>query len=36
MSAELASKLNPTRFLLRELGLKQIANTLYWKSQSLK
>jgi len=29
MSAELASKLNPTRFLLRELGLKQIANTLY-------
>lgn len=29
MSAELASKLNPSRFLLRELGLKQIANTLY-------
>lgn len=26
---ELASKLNPSRFLLRELGLKQIANTLY-------
>lgn len=26
---ELASKLNPSRFLLRELGLKQLANTLY-------
>jgi tRNA 5-methylaminomethyl-2-thiouridine biosynthesis bifunctional protein len=29
VSAELASKLNPSRFLLRELGLKQLANTLY-------
>jgi tRNA 5-methylaminomethyl-2-thiouridine biosynthesis bifunctional protein len=29
MSPELASKLNPSRFLLRELGLKQLANTLY-------
>ncbi len=25
----LASKLNPSRFLLKELGLKQLANTLY-------
>ena len=29
VSPELAAKLNPSRFLLRELGLKQIANTLY-------
>jgi tRNA 5-methylaminomethyl-2-thiouridine biosynthesis bifunctional protein len=28
-SLELASKLNPSRFLLRELGLKKLANTLY-------
>lgn len=26
---KLASKLNPSRFLLRELGLKQLANSLY-------
>ena len=29
INRELASKLNPSRFLLRELGLKQLANTLY-------
>ncbi len=29
ISAELASKLNPSRFLLRELGLKQLATLLY-------
>jgi tRNA 5-methylaminomethyl-2-thiouridine biosynthesis bifunctional protein len=29
VSPELAARLNPSRFLLRELGLKQIANTLY-------
>jgi tRNA 5-methylaminomethyl-2-thiouridine biosynthesis bifunctional protein len=29
VSAELASRLNPSRFLLRELGLKQLANSLY-------
>jgi tRNA 5-methylaminomethyl-2-thiouridine biosynthesis bifunctional protein len=29
VSAELAARLNPSRFLLRELGLKQMANTLY-------
>lgn len=28
-SSELAVKLNPNRFLLRELGLKQLANSLY-------
>ena len=26
---KLASRLNPSRFLLRELGLKQLANSLY-------
>ena len=25
----LVSKLNPSRFLLKELGLKQLANSLY-------
>ena len=29
INPELASKLNPSRFLLRELGLKQLANRLY-------
>ncbi len=29
LEAALASKLNPSRFLLRELGLKQLANSLY-------
>ena len=29
LSAKLASKLNPSRFLLRELGLKQLSQTLY-------
>ncbi len=29
IDAKLASKLNPSRFLLRELGLKQLANSLY-------
>ena len=29
ISRQLASKLNPSRFLLRELGLKQLANSLY-------
>jgi tRNA 5-methylaminomethyl-2-thiouridine biosynthesis bifunctional protein len=29
MGAKLVSKLNPSRFLLRELGLKQLANSLY-------
>jgi len=29
VSPELAAKLNPSRFLLRELGLKQLSNTLY-------
>jgi tRNA 5-methylaminomethyl-2-thiouridine biosynthesis bifunctional protein len=29
MSPQLASRLNPCRFLLRELGLKQLANSLY-------
>ena len=29
LSAKLASKLNPSRFLLRELGLKQLAQRLY-------
>ena len=28
-SPQLVSKLNPSRFLLRELGLKQLANSLY-------
>jgi tRNA 5-methylaminomethyl-2-thiouridine biosynthesis bifunctional protein len=28
-SPQLASKLNPSRFLLRELGLKQLANSLF-------
>ncbi len=29
VSLQLASKLNPSRFLLRELGLKQLANSLF-------
>ena len=29
VESAIASKLNPSRFLLRELGLKQLANTLY-------
>lgn len=29
ISSELASKLNPTRFLLKQMGLKQLANSLY-------
>ncbi len=29
LDKNLASKLNPSRFLLKELGLKQLANTLY-------
>ncbi|MGB7815149.1 MAG: FAD-dependent 5-carboxymethylaminomethyl-2-thiouridine(34) oxidoreductase MnmC [Methylotenera sp.] len=29
VESTLASKLNPSRFLLRELGLKQLANSLY-------
>lgn len=29
LDANLASKLNPSRFLLKELGLKQLANSLY-------
>lgn len=29
LDEKLASKLNPNRFLLRELGLKQLANSLY-------
>ena len=29
LSAKLASKLNPSRFLLRDLGLKQLSQTLY-------
>ena len=29
LSAKLTSKLNPSRFLLRELGLKQLSQTLY-------
>lgn len=29
LDASIASKLNPSRFLLKELGLKQLANSLY-------
>jgi tRNA 5-methylaminomethyl-2-thiouridine biosynthesis bifunctional protein len=29
ISSELASKLNPSRFLLKQMGLKQLANSLY-------
>lgn len=29
MHAKLASKLNPSRFLLKQIGLKQLANSLY-------
>lgn len=29
LDAKLASKLNPSRFLLRELGLKQLANSIF-------
>jgi tRNA 5-methylaminomethyl-2-thiouridine biosynthesis bifunctional protein len=29
ISPELASKLNPSRFLLKQMGLKQLANSLY-------
>jgi tRNA 5-methylaminomethyl-2-thiouridine biosynthesis bifunctional protein len=29
ISSALSSKLNPSRFLLRDLGLKQLANSLY-------
>lgn len=29
INSQLASKLNPSRFLLRELGLKQLANSLF-------